>query len=83
MTRGRSRGNVRHYALWVIRILVLVPVRVVGLVWLGVPWTALRPSEGILCSLGDATWASPVRTAITRVGVGLWYREVGSLGAKG
>ena len=32
---------------------------------------------------GDATWASPTCTAITRVGVGLWYREVGSLGAKG
>ena len=32
---------------------------------------------------GDATWASPACTAITRVEVGLWYREVGSLGAKG
>ena len=32
---------------------------------------------------GDATWASPRCPAITRMGVGLWYREVGSLGAKG
>ena len=47
-TRGRSRGNARQHALWVIQILVLVPVQVVGLVWLGVPWAALRPFEGFL-----------------------------------
>ena len=31
----------------------------------GVPQASLRPPWEILCSLGDATWASPERTAIT------------------
>ena len=39
--------------------------------------------RGIPCILGDATWASPACTAITRLGAGMFYREVGSLGAKG
>ena len=55
-----------------------------GPVWFG--WGFLGPRCGHSRDslfFGDATWASPACTAITRVGVGLWYREVGSLGAKG
>ena len=39
------------------------------------------PGDSLL--FGDATWASPACTAITRLDAGMWYREVGSLGAKG
>ena len=39
------------------------------------------PGDSLLT--GDATWASPVRTAIPRLGAGMWFWEVGSLGAKG
>ena len=42
---------------------------------------AALPGDSLL--LGDATWASSVRTAIPWMGAGMWYWEVGSLGAKG
>ena len=80
MPSDRFLGNVRQKAL--VWVLVLVRVLVVGLVWLGVPRASLQPSGDSLL-LGDATWASPVRTAITWLDACMWYREVGSLGAKG
>ena len=56
MTSDRSLGNVGQRALGEVQVLVLVLVLVVGPGWLGVPWTALRPSGGFLapwwCHLG-------------------------------
>ena len=52
-------------------------------VWYG--WWCSRPRCGLFkdSSLsGDATWAFPVSAAISGVDAGMWYREVGSLGAK-
>ena len=46
----------------------------------------LRPRCGLhgdSLLTGDATWASSVRTAIPWMGAGMWFWEVGSLGAKG
>ena len=48
MTSDRSHGHVRQGAQGEIQVLVLVPVPVLGLVWLGVPWAALQPFEGFL-----------------------------------
>ena len=47
-TRGRSRGSVGQKALGEVLVLVLVWALVVGQIWLGVPWAALRPFEGFL-----------------------------------
>ena len=49
-------------------------------------WRSLRPRYGLpgdSLLIGDATWASPGRTAISGLGAGMWYWEIGSLGAKG
>ena len=33
--------------------------------------------------ISEATWATSICTAISGFGAGMWYREVGNLGAKG
>ena len=52
----------------------------------GFGWGCPGPRCGLLGGsllVGGATWATSTCTAISGLGAGMWYWEVGSLGAKG